>query len=88
MQATELTLFCLVSFLFLGVGFVLGWLIRENIHIAFHRVNRGALHPEFFNEDGSINADEVVSLRVEPEFMSDFIEDYGSLFDDEDDDEE
>lgn len=86
MQATELTLFSLVSFLFLCVGFVIGWLIRENIHIAFHRVNKGALHPEFFNEDGSVNADEIVSLRIDSEFMSDFIEDYEHLFDEDDDD--
>lgn len=87
MQATELTLFCLVSFLFLCVGFVIGWLIRENIHISFNRMHRGALHPEFFNEDGSINADEVVSLRIEPDFMNEFIEDYEGLFEEDEDEE-
>jgi hypothetical protein len=83
MQATELTLFCLVSFLFLCVGFVIGWLIRENIVINFQR-NSGPLHPEFFNSDGSINADEVVSLRIEPNFYSEFVSDYEELFDEED----
>lgn len=87
MEATELTLFCLVSFLFLGVGFVIGWLIRENIIVRVHNSNRGPLHPEFFNEDGSVNADEVVSLRVESDFMNQFIEDYEGLFDEDDDED-
>jgi len=87
MQAAELTLFCLVSFLFLGLGFVIGWLIRENIIIRVHNSSRGPLHPEFFNEDGSVNADEVVSLRVEPDFMNQFIEDYEGLFDDDEDED-
>lgn len=87
MEATELTLFCLVSFLFLCVGFVIGWLIRENIIVRVHNSSRGPLHPEFFNEDGSVNADEVVSLRVEPDFMNQFIDDYEGLFEDEDEEE-
>lgn len=88
MQATELTLFCLVSFLFLCVGFVIGWLIRENISINFQRIHNGPLHPEFFNEDGSINADEVVSLRIEPGFMEEFQEDYQGLFEEDEDEDD
>jgi hypothetical protein len=84
MQAAELTIFCLLSVLFLIAGFVLGWLVRENLMISFHRPNVGPLHPEFFNEDGSVNADEVVSLRIEPGFMNDFVEDYEGLFDEDD----
>lgn len=87
MQAAELTLFCLVSFLFLGVGFVIGWLIRENIIVRAHRSSMGPLHPEFFNEDGTINADEVVSLRIESDFMNQFVEDYEGLFDEDEDDD-
>lgn len=87
MEATELTLFCLVSFLFLGLGFVIGWLIRENIIVRAHRSSLGPLHPEFFNEDGSVNADEVVSLRIEPDFMNQFVEDYEGLFDDDEDED-
>lgn len=85
MQAAELTIFCLLSFLFLIAGFVLGWLVRENMMISFHRSNMGPLHPEFFNEDGTVNADEVVSLRIEPGFMNEFVEDYEGLFEDDDD---
>lgn len=87
MEATELTLFCLVSFLFLGLGFVIGWLIRENIIVRTHYSHSGPLHPEFFNEDGSVNADEVVSLRIEPDFMNQFVEDYEGLFDEDEDDD-
>jgi hypothetical protein len=85
MQATELTIFCLISFLFLCVGFVIGWLIRENIVTIFQR-NSGPLHPEFFNEDGTVNANEVVSLRIEPNFYSEFVSDYEELFDEDDED--
>jgi hypothetical protein len=88
MQASELTLFCLVSVLFLLVGFVIGWLIRENIIFNVQRVSSGPLHPEFFNEDGSINADEVVSLRIEPGFMSEFADDYHSLFEEDEDEDD
>jgi hypothetical protein len=85
MQPEILTLFCLVCALFTGLGFVIGWLIRENIIIG-QRSFTGPLHPEFFNEDGTVNADEVVSLRIEPEFLNQFVEDYEGLFDDEDED--
>jgi hypothetical protein len=47
----------------------------------------GPLHPEFFNEDGSINADEVVSLRIQPDFMEQFVEDYEGLFDEDEDED-
>lgn len=83
MQATELTLFCLVSFLFLFVGFIMGWLIRENIVMGIQTNFSGPLHPEFFNEDGTINANEVVSLQIDPGFMSEFRDDYRSLFDED-----
>ena len=84
MQATELTIFCLISFLFLCVGFVIGWLIRENFVTIFQRIN-GPLHPEFFNEDGTVNASEVVSLRIDPDFYSDFRSEYEELFDEDED---
>jgi hypothetical protein len=84
MQATELTIFCLISFMFLCIGFILGWLIRENIVMSYQR-NSGPLHPEFFNEDGTVNAAEVVSLRIDPDFFSDFRSEYEELFDEDDD---
>ena len=47
--------------------------------------NSGPLHPEFFNEDGTVNAAEVVSLRIDPDFFSDFRSEYEELFDEDDD---
>jgi hypothetical protein len=64
MTAPELTLFCLVSFLFLCVGGVIGWLGR-NLSFEYQR-NQGYLHPEFFDEDGNVIADEVISVRFDP----------------------
>lgn len=86
MQSTELTIFCLLSFLFLCVGFIIGWLIRENM-IMFKPPNIGPLHPEFFNEDGTVNADQVVSLRIDPDFYSEFTSEYEDLFDEDDEDD-
>jgi hypothetical protein len=86
MQSTELTIFCLLSFLFLCVGFIIGWLIRENVVHIFNP-NIGSLHPEFFNEDGSINADHVVSLRIDPNFYSEFTSEYEDLFDEDDEED-
>ena len=64
MTAPELTLFCLVSFLFLFVGGVIGWLGR-NLSFEFQR-NQGYLHPEFFDDDGNVIADEVIAVRFDP----------------------
>ena len=87
MQATELTIFCLISFLFLGLGFTIGWLILENIIVRSNR-SIGPLHPEFFNDDGTVNTGQVLSLHIDPDFYSDFRSEYSELFDDdyEDDD--
>lgn len=85
MQATELTIFCLISFMFLCIGFILGWLVRENIIMSYQR-NNGPLHPEFFNEDGTVHSDQVLSLRIDPDFYLDFKSDYEELFDEDDDD--
>ncbi|MDW7641538.1 MAG: hypothetical protein SCG72_03945 [Nitrosarchaeum sp.] len=87
MTAPELTLFCLVSFLFLCVGVVGGWGIKSYLDKMIP-AKLGILHQEFFDEDGNIIADEVVSLRIEPGFIEEFQEDYGGLFDDGDDDDD
>lgn len=86
MQSTELTLFCLITFLFLCVGFIIGWLIKDGMS-QNKPYNLGPLHPEFFNDDGTINADQIVSLRIDPNFYSEFASDYEDLFNDEDEED-
>jgi hypothetical protein len=79
MAATELTLFCLVSFLFLCVGGVIGWLAKGQSFETEQR-NSGWLHPEFFDEQGNVIPDEVISVRFQEGFFD------GDDEDDEDDD--
>ena len=79
MAATELTLFCLVSFLFLCVGGVIGWLAKGQSFETEKR-NSGWLHPEFFDEQGNVIPDEVISVRFQEGFFD------GDDEDDEDDD--
>ncbi len=58
-----LTLTTVVSFLALLVGGMLGWLIRTyTLEKASYAYNT---HPEMFDENGNLIADEVVSLRFE-----------------------
>jgi len=87
MTAPELTLFCLVSFLFLCVGVVGGWGLKSYLDNMLPS-RMGVLHQEFFDENGNVIADEVVSLRLESGFIEDFQEEYGSLFDEEDEDDD
>jgi hypothetical protein len=87
MAAPELTLFCLVSFLFLCVGVVGGWGLKSYLdHMIPAKL--GTLHQEFFDEDGNVIADEVVSLRIESGFIEEFQEDYRGLFSDDDEDDD
>lgn len=70
MTAPELTLFCLVSFLFLCIGGVVGWLAKMHSFEVQAR-NSGWLHPEFFDEDGNVIPDEVISVKFQEGFFDD-----------------
>ena len=87
MTAPELTLFCLVSFLFLCVGVVGGWGLKSYLDDMLP-AKLGTLHQEFFDENGNVIADEVVSLRIESGFIEEFQEDYRGLFSDDDEDDD
>lgn len=80
MTAPELTLFCLVSFLFLCVGGVIGWLAK-NHSFEMEPRNSGWLHPEFFDSDGNVIPDEVISVKFQEGYFDNDDDD------DEDDDE-
>jgi hypothetical protein len=62
------------SFLMIGAfltGSILGWILRENI-VAFNVPEN--LHPEMYDENGGVLADQLISFRFE-----------NSPFEDEDD---
>ena len=63
MLAVTLTLSTVISILFLVVGGVVGYLLREN---AYQRTSTYIpTHPEMFDENGQIIPDEILSVRFE-----------------------
>jgi len=63
MLAAELTLFCLVTILFLFVGGVIGWLTRSHLYVA--QIKQIYTHPEMFDENGNLLPDEILAVRFE-----------------------
>ena len=63
MLAVTLTLSTVISLLFLVVGGVVGYLLRE---YAYQRTSTYIpTHPEMFDENGQIIPDEILSVRFE-----------------------
>lgn len=85
MSATEITLFTLIGILFLLVGLVGGVIIKSYLD-QIVSIKMGETHPEMFDENGKIIADEIVALKIEPGFYDEFEEEYGSLFEEDDED--
>jgi hypothetical protein len=76
MLAAELTIFSLVSFLFLLVGGVIGWLTKQ--HVYSTQQLQVYTHPEMFDNNGNVIPDEIIAVRFENSY-----DDY-----DEDEDED
>ena len=87
MLATELTIFCLLSFLFLSVGMIGGWGLKSYLDTN-RPIKINPLHPEFFDTEGDLIPDEVVAVSIHPGMYEDSVEEYGSLFDEDDEDDE
>lgn len=66
MLASELTLFCLMTVLFLLVGGVIGWLTR--MQLDENQIRRIYTHPEMFDENGNIIPDEILAVRFENDY--------------------
>lgn len=63
MLAAELTIFSLVSVLFLLVGGVIGWLTKQ--HVYSTQQLQVYTHPEMFDNNGNIIPDEIIAVRFE-----------------------
>ena len=63
MLASELTIFTILTFLFLLVGGVIGWLTKS--HLYENQVRQFYTHPEMFDENGQLIPDEIVAVRFE-----------------------
>ena len=63
MLAVTLTFATLISVMFLVVGGVVGYLLKE---YAYDRTSQYIpMHPEMFDENGQIIADDVLAVRFE-----------------------
>jgi len=66
MLASELTIFTILTFLFLLVGGVIGWLTKS--HLYENQVRRFYTHPEMFDENGNLIPDEILAVRFENDY--------------------
>jgi hypothetical protein len=82
MLAISLVFGSFLTILFLIVGLLLGWVAREYM-MNYREIPRQ--HPELFDKEGNLIADEVVSLSISPDFYEEFQSEYGELFEEDDD---
>lgn len=81
MLAVSLVFGSFLIILFFMVGIISGWIAREN-YVQFPK-----MHPECFDDEGNIISDEVISLKVEPGFYDEFLEEYNESLEDDEDEE-
>lgn len=74
MLAVSLVFGSFFTILFLIIGLVIGWTGREYMMIHHEGPKQIAYHPEFYNEDGDLIEEEILSLRIEPSYYGDDFE--------------
>ena len=67
MESTALlVIFSILCFTFLIIGGIIGWLAQQNNYVNMQNRNDAfATHPEMYDENGMLIADEIVALRFE-----------------------
>ena len=68
MEVTDLVLSSLISVMFLLIGLMGGWILREYL---LNYQDSPRLHPEFFDQHGNVVPDEVVAVRFEEGLFED-----------------
>ena len=71
MLAVSLVLGSFLIILFLIVGIVIGWVSREYMMTHQEGPKQIAYHPEFYNKDGDLIDEEIVSVRFEEGYFGD-----------------
>lgn len=84
MVAVSLVFGSFLTVLFFIVGLIGGWIAREYM-MNYREIPK--MHPEMFDSQGNLVADEIVSLKIEPGFYDEFCEEYEGLFDEDDDED-
>jgi hypothetical protein len=67
MLAAELVIFSMVTFLFLLVGGIVGWLAKDYVYAT----QPVYTHPEMFDENGNVIPDEILAVRFENGYDND-----------------
>ena len=68
MEVTDLVFSSLISVMFLLIGLIGGWILREYL---LNYQDTPRLHPEFFDQHGNVVPDEVVAVRFEEGLFED-----------------
>jgi len=68
MTAATITIFSLMTFLFLVVGLISGWVAREYM-MNYREIPK--LHPEFYDQNGNVIPDEVLAVSFNPDYFDD-----------------
>tara|TARA_X000000368_G_C22952756_1_gene677382 strand:- start:9 stop:218 length:210 start_codon:yes stop_codon:yes gene_type:complete len=55
----------MLCFTFLIIGGIIGWLAQQNNYVNMQNRNDAFVHPEMYDENGMLIADEIVALRFE-----------------------
>lgn len=72
MLAVSLVLGSFLTILFLIVGLIAGWVAREYMMTHQEGPKQIAYHPEFYNKDGDLIDEEIVSVRFEQGYFDDY----------------
>jgi len=68
MLAVSLVFGSFLTFLFFIVGLVSGWVAREYM-MNYREIPK--LHPEFYDQNGNVIADEVLAVSFNPDYFDD-----------------
>jgi hypothetical protein len=74
MLAVSLVVASFLTVLFFIVGVVLGWVARDYMMKHQEGPKQIAYHPEFYDKDGDLIDEEIVSVRFEPGYFDDDFE--------------
>lgn len=74
MLAVSLVLGSFLIVLFLIMGLVIGWVAREYMMTHQEGPKQIAYHPEFYNKDGDLIDEEIVSVKFEQGYFGDDFE--------------
>lgn len=74
MLAISLVLGSFLTVLFLIVGVMVGWVAREYMMVHQEGPKQIAYHPEFYDKDGELIDQEIVSVRFDQGYFEDDFE--------------